>query len=133
MLLRCGLQSINSPTTPLKAVLHVDCKAVKVRYGLVWVFFGDRERAAERDVPAVPELEGDQPWPCVPVDFTWKAPLDHHRQRQRLHEGVPAPQVPPVTDAKLTDCRTEGDKVYVTYDAKMARGQSTRGSWTTPA
>ena len=51
--------------------IKIGCKAVKVRYGLIWVFFGERERSAERDIPEIPELNGPNAWPCVPVDFTW--------------------------------------------------------------
>ena len=103
--------------------IKIGCKAVKVRYGLVWVFFGDKERAEERDVPRIPELEGSDPWPCVPIDFTWKA---HHSMlidnvsdftHAYLHR-----KYQPFTDAKLTGHRTEGDKVFVEYDAKIGQG-----------
>ena len=103
--------------------IRVDCKAVKVRYGLIWVFFGDREKAAQRDVPRIPELEGAQPGPCVPIDFTWKA---HHSiiidnvsdfTHAYLHR-----KYQPFSDAKLTGCRSEGDKVYVSYDTKVGQG-----------
>jgi phenylpropionate dioxygenase-like ring-hydroxylating dioxygenase large terminal subunit len=103
--------------------VKVGCKAVKVRYGLIWVFFGDRERAEERGIVDIPELEGKSPWPCVPLDFTWNA---HHSiiidnvsdfTHAYLHR-----KYKPFTDAKLTDCRTEGDKVYVSYDAKIGQG-----------
>jgi phenylpropionate dioxygenase-like ring-hydroxylating dioxygenase large terminal subunit len=103
--------------------IKIGCKAVRVRYGLIWVFFGDQERATERDVPAIPELEGPDAWPCVPVDFTWRA---HHSMiidnvsdftHAYLHR-----KYQPFKDAKLTDCRTEGDKVFVEYDAKIGQG-----------
>jgi len=103
--------------------IKVSCKEVRVRYGLVWVFFGDKERAKERDVPVIPELEGSAPWPCVPIDFTWRA---HHSMiidnvsdftHAYLHR-----KYQPFTDAKLTDCRVEGDKVFVEYDAKIGQG-----------
>ena len=103
--------------------IKIGCKAVKVRYGLIWVFFGDRERSAERDIPEIPELNGPNAWPCVPVDFTWKA---HHSiiidnvsdfTHAYLHR-----KYKPFTDAVLTDCRTEGDKVFVSYNAKIGQG-----------
>ncbi|HKP57683.1 MAG TPA: Rieske 2Fe-2S domain-containing protein [Polyangiales bacterium] len=103
--------------------IRIGCKPVKVRYGLIWVFFGERERATERDVPRIPELEGAEPWPCVPIDFTWKA---HHSiiidnvsdfTHAYLHR-----RYQPFSDAKLTDCRSEGDKVFVAYDAKIGQG-----------
>jgi phenylpropionate dioxygenase-like ring-hydroxylating dioxygenase large terminal subunit len=103
--------------------IRVGCKSVKVRYGLIWVFFGDRERSEERGIVDIPELEGKDAWPCVPLDFTWKA---HHSiiidnvsdfTHAYLHR-----KYKPFTDAKLTDCRTDGDKVYVSYDAKIGQG-----------
>ncbi|HVW27562.1 MAG TPA: Rieske 2Fe-2S domain-containing protein [Polyangiaceae bacterium] len=103
--------------------IKVGCKAVRVEYGLIWVFFGDKERATERDVPNIPELVGPGAWPCVPLDFTWKA---HHSMiidnvsdftHAYLHR-----KYQPFKDAKLTDCRTEGDKVFVEYDAKIGQG-----------
>jgi phenylpropionate dioxygenase-like ring-hydroxylating dioxygenase large terminal subunit len=96
---------------------------VKVRYGLVWVFFGDPARAHERSIPVSPELDGPRPWPCVPVDFVWNA---HHSiiidnvsdfTHAHLHE-----RYRPFSDAKLTECRVEGDKVFVSYDAKIGEG-----------
>ena len=103
--------------------IRIDCKPVKVRYGLVWVFFGDRERAAERDVPEIAELEQSAPWPCIPIDFTWHA---HHSiiidnvndfTHAHLHR-----KYRPFSDAKLTECRGEGDRVFVAYDAQIGRG-----------
>ena len=103
--------------------IRIGDKAVQVRYGLIWVFFGERERASERDVPRIPELEGSEPWPCVPVDFRWNA---HHSiiidnvsdfTHAYLHR-----RYQPFRDAKLTDCRSEGDKVFVSYDAKIGQG-----------
>ena len=103
--------------------LAIEHRAVSVRYGLVWVFFGDPARSTERDVPRIPELEGSDAWPCVPIDFVWKA---HHSMiidnvsdftHAFLHR-----KYQPFTDAKLTDCRTEGDAVHVSYDAKIATG-----------
>jgi phenylpropionate dioxygenase-like ring-hydroxylating dioxygenase large terminal subunit len=103
--------------------IRIEHRAVRVRYGLIWVFFGDPERAGERDVPRIPELEGAGAWPCVPVDFTWKA---HHSiiidnvsdfTHAYLHR-----KYRPFSDAKLTDCRAEGDRVHVSYEAKIADG-----------
>jgi phenylpropionate dioxygenase-like ring-hydroxylating dioxygenase large terminal subunit len=103
--------------------IRIGDKPVKTRYGLIWAFFGDRERASERDVPTIPELEGSEPWPCVPIDFRWRA---HHSiiidnvsdfTHAYLHR-----KYQPFRDAKLTDCRSEGDKVFVSYDAKIGQG-----------
>jgi nitrite reductase/ring-hydroxylating ferredoxin subunit len=46
---------------------------VQVRYGLIWVFFGDPKLSKQRHVPAIPELESAEPWVCIPRVCVWKA------------------------------------------------------------
>ena len=43
---------------------------VAVRYGLVWIFFGDPALAAARSIPEIPE-HGE--WMCAAIDFVWRA------------------------------------------------------------
>ncbi|MFK7986280.1 MAG: Rieske 2Fe-2S domain-containing protein [Sandaracinaceae bacterium] len=97
---------------------------LRVRYGLVWLFFGDPDRAHEVPMPEIPEIEGDDPWGCVPVDFTWKA---HHSMiidnvsdftHAFLHR-----RFKPFEDAKLTSLETRDDKVFLSYDTKVGRGK----------
>ena len=96
---------------------------VRERYGLVWVFFGDPARADATPMPEIPELDGPKPWAKLLVDFTWKA---HHSMiidnvsdftHAYLHR-----KFRPFTDSTLTDLRVEGDRVYVSYDTKVADG-----------
>src|SRR5256885_8139636 len=37
-------------------------RSVKVRYGLIWIFPGNPALADHRQIPDIPELEGDNPW-----------------------------------------------------------------------
>ena len=46
---------------------------VEVRYGLIWVFFGDPKLSKQRHVPQIPELETKQPWICISRACVWKA------------------------------------------------------------
>jgi 4beta-methylsterol monooxygenase len=103
--------------------VKVSHRAVRVRYGLVWVYFGEPADSTTRSIPDIPEIEGENAWPCVPVDFVWNA---HHSMiidnvsdftHAHLHR-----KYEPFTDAKLTDCHTEGDKVFVSYEAKIGNG-----------
>jgi phenylpropionate dioxygenase-like ring-hydroxylating dioxygenase large terminal subunit len=96
---------------------------VKVRYGLIWIFFGDAEKASETPMPEIPEIEGSDPWGCVPVDFTWRA---HHSMiidnvsdftHAFLHR-----KYKPFTDAVLTKLETVGDVVHIEYDTKVGGG-----------
>lgn len=97
---------------------------VKVRYGLIWVFFGDAERAESVPMPSIPELEGPDAWTCVPVDATWKA---HHSMildnvsdftHAYLHR-----RFRPFTDAELLSYETVGDTVHLEYDTKVGTGR----------
>ncbi len=97
---------------------------LRVRYGLVWLFFGDPDRADAVAMPEIPELEGPDRWECVPVDFTWKA---HHSMiidnvsdftHEHLHR-----KYAPFAQAVLTKLETTDDAVRLAYDAKIARGK----------
>ena len=96
---------------------------VKVRYGLVWLFPGNPERAQERQIPDIPELEGSARWACVPLSFTWSA---HHSMvidnvsdftHAHLHR-----RYRPFEDATLTRCETVGDNVHLAYDTQVGSG-----------
>jgi phenylpropionate dioxygenase-like ring-hydroxylating dioxygenase large terminal subunit len=97
--------------------------AVRVRYGLVWIFFGDQDKAFETPMPEAPELEQAEPWACVPIEFTWGA---HHSMildnvsdftHAYLHR-----KYKPFTDAKLTKLETNGDVVTLAYDTQVGCG-----------
>ena len=97
---------------------------VKVRYGLVWLFPGNPERAQNRQIPDIPELEGRKRWACVPLSFTWSA---HHSMiidnvsdftHAHLHR-----RYRPFEDAILTRCDTIGDDVHLAYDTRVGRGR----------
>lgn len=96
---------------------------VKVRYGLVWIFFGDAERAEQVPMPYIPDLEGPDAWACVPVAFTVNA---HHSMiidnvSDFTHEYLHR-KFRPFKDAKLTKLESTEDAVYVSYDTKVGTG-----------
>jgi len=98
---------------------------VRVRYGLIWIFFGDAERAEQTRMPEIPELEVDTKdrWACVPVDFTWGA---HHSMiidnvSDFTHEFLHR-KFKPFTNAVLTKLETVGDVVELAYDTKVGGG-----------
>lgn len=97
---------------------------VKVRYGLIWIFPGDATLADVRQIPEIPELEGQNRWACVPLDFTWRA---HHSMiidnvsdfsHAYLHR-----QYRPFVDAKLTKFEEIGDRVTLSYDTQVGTGK----------
>lgn len=97
---------------------------IRVRYGLIWMFFGDPERAHEVPMPEIPELEGDDKWSCVPVDFTWNA---HHSMMidnvsDFTHEFLHR-KYAPFSNSKLKHLETKGDAVFLSYETKVGRGK----------
>src|SRR5262249_27528933 len=104
--------------------LKVGTYPVRLRYGLIWIFPGDPQLAEVRQIPEIPELSGPDRWACVPVDFTWQA---HHSMiidnvsdftHAFLHR-----QYRPFTDAKLTRCEAQDDRVYVSYNTPIGTGR----------
>jgi phenylpropionate dioxygenase-like ring-hydroxylating dioxygenase large terminal subunit len=99
--------------------------AVRIRYGLIWVFFGAEERAWSTPMPEIPELEGPGAWACVPVGFTWRA---HHSMiidnvSDFTHAYLHRKYQPFSNDSKLTRLETAGDKVHLAYDTKVGAGK----------
>ena len=104
--------------------LKVPFFPVKVRYGLIWIFPGNPALAEERRIPEIPELEGKNPWACVPIDFTWRA---HHSMiidnvsdftHAHLHR-----KYRPFIDARMIRCEMQGDQVFVSYNTKIGTGR----------
>ena len=46
---------------------------VKIKYGLIWIFPGNPALADSVDLPEIEELDGSEPWPMEPMEFTIKA------------------------------------------------------------
>ncbi|MCB9785080.1 MAG: aromatic ring-hydroxylating dioxygenase subunit alpha [Deltaproteobacteria bacterium] len=104
--------------------LGVRSYPVRLRYGLVWLFPGDPERAADRHIPDIPELEGPDRWSCVPLSFVWQA---HHSMiidnvsdfsHAHLHR-----RYRPFVGATLTQLETRDDAVHLSYDTQVGRGR----------
>ena len=98
---------------------------VAVRYGLIWVFFGDRALADARPLPRIPEIEGEAAWPHVVIDFIVRAhpaaivnnimdsthvPSLHRQFRTRT-----------LVYGKVTGCEVKGDTVTVGHDVRIDR------------
>ncbi|PRP91161.1 Toluene-4-sulfonate monooxygenase system iron-sulfur subunit TsaM1 [Enhygromyxa salina] len=97
---------------------------VRERYGLIWLFPGERERAASVPMPEIPELEGPDAWACVPVDFTWQA---HHSMiidnvSDFTHEYLHR-KFEPFKNPTLTSLEVDDDKVFVEYDTEVGAGK----------
>jgi len=97
---------------------------VQVRYGLVWVFPGDPALVDARPIPDIPELEGPDRWPVLPLHFLWRA---HHSMiienvSDFTHEWLHR-KYRPFVGAKLTRCELAADEVLISYEAEVGRGK----------
>ena len=78
-------------------IVRVATYPVRVRYGLVWLFPGDPALADASPSRRSRSWRARDRWAVRAHRLHLAgAPLDDHRQRQRLHPRLPAPQVPPV-------------------------------------
>ena len=97
---------------------------VRVRYGLVFIFPGDPALADRHPIPDIPELEGPDRWPSLPIDFVWRA---HHSMiienvSDFTHEWLHR-KYRPFVNSRLTHCEMVGDEVRMSYRAEVGRGK----------
>lgn len=97
--------------------------AVAVKYGLVFVFFGDEARAAERPLPVVPELDGPEPWLCVPIDYTLRCHPTAYINNIMDSTHVATLHTKFNTRSMLygpvTRCEADGDTVVIEHDIRL--------------
>ena len=93
---------------------------VREKYGLVWIFPGDRARAEAVPLPAIHELDDGQPCEVMPIVMTLRS---HHAMivenvcdfnHEMLHEGFH-----PFAGQKLTRNERVGDTIHVGYDTTV--------------
>jgi len=96
---------------------------VQVRYGLIWLFPGDTALAEKVPLPSIPVLDGEKPWPFVPIDLTFKAHFSmviengcdfYHAYLHRKYK--------PFTDSHLESHRRDGDSILLAYQSKQGEG-----------
>ena len=96
---------------------------VKERYGLIFIFPGDPERATQRDIPSIPELEGERPWPYVFVKFD--SPGHHSMLLDNVSDfthGFLHRKFKPFEGMNLIRLEEIGDRVELEYESKIAAG-----------
>jgi phenylpropionate dioxygenase-like ring-hydroxylating dioxygenase large terminal subunit len=109
--------------TKNKPRIAVKSYPLRVRYGLVWIFPGDPEKAKVTALPWCPQLEGRRPFPSIAVDFTWKS---HHTMitenvcdfyHEHLHR-----KYKPFHQPKLIRVEDEGERIMVEYETSLCEG-----------
>lgn len=96
---------------------------VQERYGLIWIFPGNPEMAAQRPLKDLPELEGMHRWSSIPVDFTWRA---HHsmvlENTSDFAHAYLSLRSRPFTNGKLIKFESIEDRVHASYEMQVRTG-----------
>jgi len=97
---------------------------VEVRYGLIWVFFGDPALANRKQIPKIPELEGNKPWACVEKDYILKAhpTMIVNNAMDSTHVATLHGRSFRTRSLKLgplTRCQAEDDRVMISHQVTM--------------
>jgi len=90
------------------------------KYGLIWVFPGDPDKAKTTPLPTLKQLDGDDPLPFISIDFTWKT---HHSMiaenvcdfyHEHLHR-----KYKPFSKPKLAEVLDKGDALEIHYNTSF--------------
>ena len=96
---------------------------LRTRYGLIWIFPGDRTLADVTAMPELPELEGPARWVCIPLEFEWHA---HHSiivdNLSDLTHGYLHRHFKPFANPVLVHHEARGDAVHCLYRVDLLRG-----------
>lgn len=97
---------------------------VRERYGLIFIFPGDPEKSRVRDIPSIPELEGDAPWPNAIVQFDCEG---HHSMLldnvSDFTHGFLHRKYEPFHGTDLLRCEEVEDRVELEYNSKIGAGR----------
>ncbi|RMG98472.1 MAG: aromatic ring-hydroxylating dioxygenase subunit alpha [Deltaproteobacteria bacterium] len=104
--------------------LRIRSVPVKERYGLVFIFPGDPQLATVRDVPTIPELEGDDPWPHAIVQFDCEGHFSMLLENvSDFTHGFLHRKYQPFYGQDLLRLDVHEDRVEVEYATKVAAGR----------
>jgi phenylpropionate dioxygenase-like ring-hydroxylating dioxygenase large terminal subunit len=99
---------------------------VAVRYGIVFVFFGDPSLMAERPLPTIPALEGPRRFITIPIDFTVRCHPTAYVNNimdsthvASLHRKF---RTRSLIYGEVTRCEAEGDHVVVSHSIELDEG-----------
>jgi nitrite reductase/ring-hydroxylating ferredoxin subunit len=96
---------------------------VQERYGLVFIFPGDPERAESVALPRIPELEGDDPWPRTYVRLEGRGHFSMLLDNvSDFTHGFLHRKFQPFVGEELLSLRPEDDRVVLEYRSKIGAG-----------
>ncbi len=94
-----------------------------VRYGVVFVFFGDPARVDLAALPQIPELEGPRPWLCVPIAYTVRchptAVVNNIMDSTHVATLHTKFNTRSMLYGPVTRCEAEGDRVMVEHEVRL--------------
>lgn len=99
---------------------------VQVKYGLIWVFFGDRSLMAERPIPTIPELEGEARWIHTALDFDVRchptALINNVMDSTHVASLHRTFRTRSLVYGKVTGCESDPNSVRVRHDIELDKG-----------
>ena len=104
-----------------KLKIQLESIPVTERYGLIWIFPGDRALSAQRKIPAIPEIEGASGWAYDTIDFEWHG---HHSlimdNVSDFTHGYLHRRWRPFEGDELLGLEESEDRVLLQYNSKIA-------------
>jgi phenylpropionate dioxygenase-like ring-hydroxylating dioxygenase large terminal subunit len=97
---------------------------VEEKYGLIWLFPGDPEKAKSVPIIEIPQLEKEKPWKFVPIDITINAHFSmilenvcdfNHAFLHRKYK--------PFTDPHLLGQHRDGNVITMEYETDLSQSQ----------
>ena len=99
---------------------------VQVKYGMIWIFFGDTALMDERPIPTVAEAEGPNKWVVVPIHFDIQchptAIINNVMDSTHVASLHRTFRTRSLIYGKVTSCVEEGDTVHLTHDIQLDKG-----------
>ena len=104
--------------------IQVRSYPIEERYGLIWIFPGDPEKALQVPLPSIPQLDQNKPWECIPIDITIDAHYSmilenvcdfNHAFLHRKYK--------PFTDPHLLDHYRKDDIITMEYKTDLSKSQ----------
>lgn len=107
--------------------IKVNSYPVQEKYGLIWVFPGDPALSETVKIPAIPQLDQEEPWEFIPIDVK----LDGHYSMMLenvcdFNHAFLHRKFKPFTDPHLLGTRREGDTIWIDYETDMSQSSAVK-------
>lgn len=107
--------------------IKINSYPVEERYGLIWVFPGDPALSETVKIPAIPQLDQENPWEFIPIDVKLKA---HYSMMLEnvcdFNHAFLHRKYKPFTNPHLLGTRREGDTIWIDYETDMSQSSAVK-------